>query len=351
MKVEGIGVILIAVASIALGVAVLVVSIANPRNATSALDREAQAPETPDDLAEVLSTPRTGTGPNGFDLRTASVPRSQILEGGVPRDGIPAIHHPKFISPEAADYLQPSDPVISVTHDGETRAYPLRILIWHEIVNDHIGDFAFAATYCPLCGTAMVFDRTVNGRTLTFGVSGLLYQSDMLMYDRETQSLWSQIKQEAVAGPQTGGRLAWLPSEHLSFEAWRKKHPSGTVLSTDTGAVRNYSTQPYRGYEKTERTMFPVIEYRTDLPGKEWILGIVVSGQAKAYPVKNLPSGEPIEDRIGETTLTLVHDPETQSYSARLSESGALVPVVKAYWFAWQAFYPETELWKVGGRP
>lgn len=177
-----------------------------------------------------------GRGPwNGFDVSNAKIPVRDILLGGPGRDGIPAIDWPRFIRPTAVNFLRPDDPVLGVTIQGRTRAYPLRILVWHEIVNDVLSGRPIAVTYCPLGGTAMVFDRKVGPRTLSFGGSGLLYHSDVLMYDRQTESLWSQLAMKAVSGPLVNAQLEWLPSEHLTSAAWKPKYPPGEVHSTQTG--------------------------------------------------------------------------------------------------------------------
>jgi len=164
-----------------------------------------------------------------FDFSNASVPRAEIRHGGPAVDGIPAIRDPKFVSVEDADYLRDQDIVIGIVRNGDARAYPLRILVWHEIVNDDFGTLPVAVTYCPLCGTAMVFDRRAGGETRTFGVSGLLYNSDVLMYDHESKSLWSQLAMKAVSGPAVEAPLAWLPSDHMTWVAWRHRYPEGKV--------------------------------------------------------------------------------------------------------------------------
>jgi len=279
---------------------------------------------------------------NGFDLRGALVPVDEIARGGPPRDGIPAIDRPKFIAPEQADFLKPDDLVVSVSFGEEVRAYPLRILVWHEIANDAIGTNHFAVTYCPLCGTCMVFDRAVGGRVLDWGVSGLLYKSDVLMYDRQTESLWSQLKMRAVAGKLKGTPLRLLPTEHLTWAAWRGRYPQGKVLSTDTGFKRRYQTMPYRGYEQREAVMFPVGPIRDDLPNKEWVVGLLTGSGPWAVPLKRAGSG-PVFIGQGSDRITLRYDPATGLVTAT-NAAGQTVPHVKAYWFAWQAFYPETRI-------
>jgi len=225
---------------------------------------------------------------NGFDLSNAVIPEEEIRSGGPSRDDIPSIDHPKFIAPAAADYMKDDDEVVSITMDGETRAYPLRILVWHEVVNDEIAGQPIAVTYCPLCGTAVVFSRTVGDRTLEFGVSGLLFQSDVLLYDRETESLWSQLEMMSVAGPLVNTQLKWLPSQQLTWSAWQEKFPEGNVLSTETGFGRNYQGNAYASYKKSPKAMFPVPENRTELEQKEWVIGVIHEGMARAYPIQVL---------------------------------------------------------------
>lgn len=280
----------------------------------------------------------------GFKLDNATIPVADIRAGGPPRDGIPSIDRPKFVPAAKVRFLAADDMVVSFTHQGETRAYPLRILVWHEIVNDRIGDLAINVSYCPLCGSAMVFDRTIEGRTLEFGVSGLLYQSDVLMYDRQTESLWSQLEMAAVSGPQVSRQLRLLPAQHLTWRAWRTKHPEGRVLSTDTGHDRDYARLPYEGYEKSPRLMFPVKFNRQDLPTKAWIAGVVVNGVARAYPHDQLPDGQIVEDTVGGTPLRVRFDRASRRISVTAAD-GTPVPYTPAYWFAWQAFHPDTTVW------
>jgi len=284
---------------------------------------------------------------NGFDLSNAEIPMEEIHSGGPPRDGIPSIDRPVFESVEEADrWLRKKDMVVSVEKGGEVRAYPLRILVWHEIVNDRFGTDPVAVTYCPLCGTAMVFDAVIDGMTRTFGVSGLLYNSDVLMYDRQTESLWSQLAMKAVSGPALGNELELMPSEHLEWERWKEQNPSGRVLSRETGTSRNYGRMPYRDYERTDRTMFPVKKYRDELKNKEWIVGVLVDGVAAAFPLEELEDQETVKARVGESPIHVTFDPERGTVKAGHAESGGIIPVIRAYWFAWQAFYPETALWR-----
>lgn len=282
---------------------------------------------------------------NGFDVSNATISKNDIFSGGPPRDGIPSIDHPKFITVEKVNYLNDDDIVIGLMRGDIARAYPIRILVWHEIVNDIIGGDAVAVTYCPLCGTAMVFEREINGKLRSFGVSGLLYQSDVLMYDRESESLWSQLAMKAVSGADVGTELNWLPSEHITWKAWREKYPHGEVLSKDTGFRRNYGGDAYASYFASDRTMFPVPHKRKELPNKAWVVGVVIDGKAKAYPIADLPTEQTIEDKMGDKQLFIHHiadEKQTQITNA----SGEPIPSVMVFWFAWQAFYPQTDLWQ-----
>ncbi len=281
---------------------------------------------------------------NGFDLSNATIPIKEILGGGVKRDGIPAIDRPRFISPDAVDYLRGDDLVVSVESGGNYRAYPIRILNHHEIVNDSIGEDHFTVTYCPLCGTAMVFDRMIEGRVVDFGVSGLLFQSDVLLYDRETESLWSQLGMKSVAGPMVGKELKWRVSEHMTWEEWKKNHPDGEVLSKRTGYERPYFHNPYADYEKSRGTMFPVSMYRKELSPKTWVLGIKVDGHPAAYELALFPPNTLVKDSVNGVDITIEYDPKKKKAVVTHADTAEVIPSVFSYWFAWQAFYPRTKL-------
>lgn len=284
---------------------------------------------------------------NGFDLSNSTIPTKEIMGGGPPRDGIPSIDNPRFTSVEEADgWLNDEDLVVAFSHNGVRRAYPLRILVYHEIVNDSVGGKPIAVTYCPLCGTSMVFDAIVDGRHLDFGVSGLLWNSDVLMYDRETESLWSQLAMKAVSGPQAGKELELLPADHLKWGAWKKENPMGEVLSRKTGHNRNYNRTPYAGYESMDRTMFPVRKYRDDLRNKAWVAGVHLGDASVAFPLDELPDREWTKVKIKDHEVQVHYNRETEEIAAKTIDTGETLPVIKAYWFAWQAFYPQTALWR-----
>lgn len=201
-------------------------------------------------------------------------------------------------------------------------------------------------SYCPLCGSGMAFDPVVEGRKLTFGVSGLLYKSDVLMYDHQSESLWSQIKQEAVTGKMTGKRLRLLPLLHTTWGAWKKEHHTTRVLSSDTGYDRNYSKDPYADYAKSPRLVFPVGQEDSRFSPKEWIIGIEVEGETKAYPYSELAKGpKHFSDRIGSQEIHIHFDASAPSATIRDRNQQDL-PSVMSYWFAWRAFYPQTEVYR-----
>ena len=281
----------------------------------------------------------------GFDFSKHSIPTSEIRSGGPPKDGIPALLKPKFITAKEAHFIKDNDRVLALFLEGEAKVYPIKILNWHEIVNDVIGGKPVFVTYCPLCGTGMAFDPFFNGKKHTFGVSGLLYKSDVLMYDHQSESLWSQIKQEAVTGTLTGARLKLLPLIHTTWGAWRMEHPESLVLSTDTGYNRNYGRDPYVSYGKTDRLMFPVGKIDRRYPPKSWVLGIERNGITRAYPFSELASSpSTFSDMIGTEEVKISYEPISRTVRVE-NKAGEVIPTVVSYWFAWSAFHAETEIY------
>ncbi|MFQ5467152.1 MAG: DUF3179 domain-containing protein [Kiloniellaceae bacterium] len=183
------------------------------------------------------------------DFTKTSIDFGDILDGGPPKDGIPSIDKPKFVPVSEMRDLAPSEPVIGLVVDGDARAYPLRILTWHEIVNDTVGGVPVVVTYCPLCNSAIVFDRRIEGRAVEFGTTGKLRNSDLVMYDRETESWWQQFLGEAIVGARTGMRLKALPSRLESWERFRARYPDGRVLVPNNPNARTYGANPYVGYD------------------------------------------------------------------------------------------------------
>lgn len=281
---------------------------------------------------------------NGFDLEGALVPPDEILQGGPPRDGIPAIDRPQFVKAGDARFLKNSDRVLGVTRGGIAKAYPVRILNWHEIVNDAFGVERVVVTFCPLCGTGMAYLSETNGKALGFGVSGLLYNSDVLLYDRQTNSLWSQILSQAVSGSLKGARLTSVPLSHTTWADWKTRHPDTLVLSTDTGFVRDYARDPYEGYAQNPAIMFPVKGQSARYHPKELVIGVEVNGKFKAYPFVELSKsrGE-ASDAVGGKKITVRFDPEHRT-GAVYDAGGKEIPSLIAFWFAWYAFHGDTEI-------
>ena len=288
-------------------------------------------------------------GPNnGFDISNAIVPAHEILSGGPAKDGIPALSDPELIDPAEASYLKANDRVIGVSMEGISRAYPIAILNWHEIVNDQINDIRYAVTYCPLCGTGVAFYSDIEGKVTDFGVSGLLYNSDVLLYDRDSESLWSQIMGQAVAGKHVGVKLKALPVSHTTWRDWLKRHPDTKVLSTRTGYSRDYLRNPYQGYEESRQLYFGVNNRAPDTyHPKELVIGVEFDGIFKAYPFSELEKNNQTQfrDSINGVDITISWDSENQSVSLTNKE-GVEIAGIQGFWFAWFAFHPDTLVFK-----
>ena len=277
-----------------------------------------------------------------------SVPFEEIIGGGPPQDGIPSIDSPQFVSvSEASEYLVASDPGIALAIGDTDRFYPFQILVWHEIVNDTIKGKRVLVSYCPLCLSGIVFDPLVNGERVEFGTSGKLWNSNLVMYDRKTNSLWSQILGESIVGDMTGTKLDILPSDQIRFGEWKELHTDGEVLSRDTGADRFYGQDPYGDYYTSPGTIFPVGEGDARLGEKEYILGIVIDGKAKAYWPQAIKSVGTIEDFFAGKIIVARY--EANIDAVRLFEKkadGSLQRInpFGAFWFSWVAAHPDSEL-------
>jgi hypothetical protein len=323
------------------------------------------------------------------------------IYGALPPDGIPAIDDPQFESVGNADsWLSEQSPVMIFTNEGEVRAYPLAILMWHEIVNDVVGGEPVAVTFCPLCNSTIVFERTLpDGRVVDFGTSGNLRNSDLVMYDRQTESWWQQITGEAIVGELTGTKLEFLPSQIVAWGDFKEEYPESEVLSRDTGYRRDYGLNPYRGYDDLDTSsMFPVSRTDNRLPPKERVAAVEIDGESVAYPFSELEQERVVNDEVAGTPLAvfwkagavsaldspnidssqnvgsiavyqrivdgqvLEFTPTEQGFEdlqtgsswtvfgeavAGPLEGAELTPVVSGehFWFAWVAFKPDTEVW------
>ena len=337
------------------------------------------------------------------DFRLHTVPYSEI-RFVIPRDNIPSIDAPAFVSPdEAAEWLADVEPVVALEIDGDARAYPLQILTWHEIVNDEVGGLPVSVTFCPLCNSAIAFDRRLDGELLEFGVSGNLRNSDLVMYDRQTQSWWQQFTGEGIVGKHAGRQLEHLPSLLISFADFREAHSEGRVLSRETGYVRNYGVNPYIGYDTFSGTPFLFGGNLDDrLPPVERVIAVSAGGVDAAFPLSALQEMSVINYTLGDRDIAVffktgtasaldasviadardvgsaaafdaeldgrrltfsaadgvIRDAETGSVwsiSGRAVEGelagASLTPLAHGnhFWFAWAAFKPDTLLYEGDG--
>lgn len=245
----------------------------------------------------------------------------EITWGGALFDNIPPLDAPKMIPAEAADYMLESDLVFGVEINGDVRAYPLRIMGWHEMFNEVIGGVPVALAYCTLCGAGILFETDVEGyeAPFMFGSSGLLYRSNKLMFDRQTKSLWNQFTGEPVSGPlaQSGIRLKIRPTTITRWADWRAAHPQTKVLSLDTGHIRNYdSGVVYSEYFASPDLMFPALTDESRLRQKDYVYGIRVAGGAKAWPLTAFEAEPVINDQVGLSDVVLIGDAQTRTVRA-----------------------------------
>lgn len=275
-----------------------------------------------------------------------SIPLDEILSGGPGKDGIPSIDNPVFISAKESSFLNDTDPGVGLVVKGESRFYPYRILVWHEIVNDTIQGEPVLVTYCPLCATGIVFERKVAGVEQEFGVSGRLWRSNLLMYNRandeKNESLWSQVLGEAVLGVNTGEKLAIVPSDIVRWADWKKLHPDTKVLSADTGVARDYGRDPYGDYYTSESVSFGASFSDARLHPKALIAGIEINGKYKAYSIEALKVGE-TRDTFEGKDIAVSKD---SAGRITISALGERIPHIPSFWFSWLAVHPETELFK-----
>ena len=338
------------------------------------------------------------------DFSLHSVPFDEIRSGGPPRDGIPPLDSPQFTTfEEASRWLEAKEPVIALEINGDARAYPLQILIWHEIVNDSVGGVPVTVTFCPLCNSAIVFERELDGVVHDFGTSGNLRNSDLIMWDRQTESWWQQFTGEGIVGQLTGKRLTMVPASIISWDDFGAAHPDGLVLSRDTGFSRDYGSNPYGGYDQADR---PPFLYRGDLDGrllpKERVVAVTIGDEDAAFPFSILEEERVAGYMVGGNDIVVYFKPGTRSaldsgiisLSREIGATGVfdtvldgqtltfrgqdddmvdnetgsiwnilgkavagpllgkqLTPVVHAnhFWFSWGAFKPETKIYKGAG--
>ncbi len=262
-----------------------------------------------------LADLRVSTAGWRTDFTRSNVDFAEIIGGGPGKDGIPAVDEPRFESLEAAStWLSDQAPVIALELHGEARAYPLAILIWHEIVNDTIAGVPVVVTFCPLCNTALVFERTVDGVTYDFGTTGNLRFSDLVMYDRQTETWWQQATGRAIVGELTDTQLVFLPSQIVSLADFAAAYPAGTVLSRDTGNPRDYGRNPYPGYDRADQGPFlfeGVVDGR--VAPKERVVTVASAEEAVAYPYSELRQVGLVNDRVAGQAIVVIWEPGTAS--------------------------------------
>ena len=289
----------------------------------------------------------------GNDTSFVEIPEDEILVGGPGKDGIPSIDAPQFVAAKDASFVSDDEFGIGLVHKGGARFYPFQVLVWHEIVNDTIPINAraeglpIAVTYCPLCRTGVTYERTIDGETVEFGVSGMLWRSNLLMYNRssaqaesEPESLWSQVLGRAVHGPHTGTRLRIVPSDTVTFGDWKRAHPNTVVLSRDTGAVRLYGTDPYGDYYTNRDVAFGASFSDTRLHPKEYVLGIEIDGMFKAYVERDIPVGT-VRDTFNGQEITIR---KNEIGEVRMFVGSEPLAFIGGFWFSWLAVHPDTAL-------
>ncbi len=275
---------------------------------------------------------------------------SKIISGGPPKDGIPSIDKPQFVGVEEADkWIEDNELVLAIIYKGVKRVYPLQILVWHEIVNDKIANDPFLITYCPLCGSGIAYERTVeiNGANIEteFGTSGKLYNSNLVMYDRRTETYWTQIDGLAIVGELTGQELKEVSVDTVVWRDWKIAHPDSQVLSQDTGFERAYGKDPYGSYYENSNLFFPVENEDGRIHPKTVVFGIEVDEKYKAYREDDVVKSGLIEDTINGVNIKIERD-KTGVVKVVNEVSGKEIVKERDFWFAWYAFHPDTELYK-----
>src|SRR3989344_5310393 len=274
---------------------------------------------------------------------------SKIIGGGPPKDGIPSIDNPKYVSVEEAnEWIADNELVLAITYKGVQRVYPLQILVWHEIVNDKIAGDPLLITYCPLCGSGIAFERTIElgGKRVEteFGTSGKLYNSNLVMYDRKTDTYWTQIDGLAIVGELTEQELIPVSIDTVVWRDWKKAHPDSEVLSQNTGFARQYGKDPYGNYYEDSFLIFPVEKQDDRIHSKTVIFGIEVNGQYKAYKEEDLIEKEVIIDIVNGVNVKVERD-EAGTVKITDVDTGKEIVKERDFWFAWYAFHPETLLY------
>lgn len=283
-----------------------------------------------------------------FNTSGLTLPRNQIRSGGPAKDGIPSLSSPKTTTLAQANFA-PDDRMIVVTIDNNSRAYPINVLNWHEAINDTLANLPIAVIYCPLCDSVSVVERRIGDKTFTFGISGLLHNSNVLLYDRTDNALWSQVGLQAVSGPHAGKSLKHLPWKITSFKQLKTSDPNATVVSTQTGHQRDYAQNPYTRYFTNDRLMFPLSRKDDRLKPKQPVIGVQVGDLTRAYPIETIvKAGGNITDTLGDQTIRLQADDKG---TVTILQAPIQAKAIHTFWFAWAAFHPRTDLYTAPAHP
>ena len=298
--------------------------------------------DTPASPVEQLKNPEIQVDSRGVKYL---VDPSKIRSGGPPQDGIPSIDSPKYVTvAEADDWIADNELVLGLIHNGVKRVYPFQILVWHEIVNDTIGGDPIVVTYCPLCGSGIAYRRVIDGQSVEFGTTGRLYNSNLVMYDRLTNTWWTQIDGLAIVGERTGEELTEVSIDTVTWGEWKAVHPDSEVLSQDTGFRRSYGRDPYGSYYEESYLMFPVENDDNRIHPKTVIFGVEVDGIYKAYREDDVKRESPLEDTIGKARVRITRDAAGIVTFTNI-DSGEEIVKERDFWFAWYAFHPETQVY------
>jgi hypothetical protein len=280
---------------------------------------------------------------NGFSVEGATVPLDEIRPGGPPRDGIRSVDAPGFVPPGEASWVRPPDPVLGVSLGQEAHAYPVHLIERHQVVNDEIEGTPVVVSYDPLAGVPRAFQRKLGRRTLSFGVSGLIHNHGFLLFDRETESLWVPFTGEAIAGELVGKRLEPVRIRQETLAGWLERHPDSRVMKRPMPTQIDYRHSPFTSYIVQDDTIFPVRARDESFHAKELVLGVSKEGAARAYlgSIVTAAGGKVVDEFQGRT-VRLLYDTNEGIFSWDIPDD---VDVVEAYWLAWKAFHPETEVW------
>jgi len=261
---------------------------------------------------------------------------SKIRGGGPPKDGIPSIDNPKFQPMSEVDWIEDNELVLALTYKGEEKVYPLQILVWHEIVNDYVAGDPILITYCPLCGTGLAFSPILKGERVEFGTSGKLYNSNLVMYDRLTDTYWTQVEGQAIIGELAGTILDPISIDTLRWDLWKETHTDSLVLTKDTGHARNYGRDPYGGYYEDDFALYFPVEYSSDrIAAKTVIFGINVDGTYKAYKESDIGN---FVDTVNGVEITVSSENGVITFFSGETE----YVKERGFWFSWYAFHPDT---------